>query len=63
VKGREAIFIDDMIDISCELVRNRSLGAGAEELCFCLKVVKTILEFGNGSRKVGDNFNEVVICI
>jgi hypothetical protein len=51
MKGREVIFIDVMIYISCKLVRNRSLGTGTEDLCFCLKVVKTILEFGNGSRK------------
>jgi hypothetical protein len=52
MKGREVVFIDIMIDIGCDLIRNRSLGTGTEELCFCLKVVKMILEFGNGSRKV-----------
>jgi hypothetical protein len=54
MKGREVIFINVMIDIGCKLVRNRILGAEEEEeeLCFCLKVVKIILEFDNNSRKV-----------
>jgi hypothetical protein len=52
MKGKEVMFIDVMTDIGCKLVRNRSLDAGVKELCFCLKVVKTILEFDKSSRKV-----------
>jgi hypothetical protein len=40
LEGWEVMFIYVMIDIGCQLVINISLGTGAEELGFGLKVVK-----------------------
>jgi translation elongation factor EF-1beta len=64
VEGWKVMYIDVMIvDISCQLVRNISLGTGEEELGFGLKVVKMMLEFCNSSRNGGDNVSEVVASI